>query len=201
MDYKVPIKYDHSKPNGTVRKLLDQLFVSPSSFCCRRFCRTTLFFIFLILAGLESADQSERSRFTTAEWLAEAIRETSFNNEVFAASASSSCRCITDSTRKLRAGCTALFSSLPWSRIPQITTKALCCLARLAGVSMKSMWVSVVQCDVNVYSRESSERRSLTPWVTTVIPFSLMVVFVDALVEETRASTEEQWQMMGPLVG
>ena len=45
---------------------------------------------FAILAGLASADQSERSRFTTAEWPAKAMRETSFNNDVFAAFASSS---------------------------------------------------------------------------------------------------------------
>ena len=58
-----------------------------------------------------------------------------------------------------------------------------------------------VWCDVKVYSRPSSERRSLTQWVTTVVPCSLMVLFVEALVEETRARTDVQWQMMGPLVG
>ena len=118
---------------------------------------------FAILAGLDSADQSERSRLTTAEWPVNAMSETSFNKDAFAAVASSPCRGITDSTRKLRSGCTALLSLLLGSWIPQITTKALCCVARLAGVSMKSMCVSVVQCDINVYSRLSSARRSLTP--------------------------------------
>ena len=46
-------------------------------------------------------------------------------------------------------------------------------------------------------SRPSSEGRSLTQWMTTVVPCSLMVLFVDALVEETRARTDVQWQMMG----
>ena len=108
------------------------------------------------LAGLSSADQPEFSRFSAPRCPAKAMSEINFSSDAFATYASSSCRGRMDSTRKFYTGCSALVALLLWSSVPQISTKAACCLTLLGGVSMKSMCVCRL---CNVQSTYTRDRR------------------------------------------